>query len=79
MPPNLMYVGTYTDTIHTLRLDPETGQLFEVATTLGVSNPSYLLLHPTGDWLYSVNELLEYEGRISAAPSAPIEWAQREV
>ncbi len=70
MPPNLLFIGTYTDSIHTLRLDAEAGTISEVAVTHGVANPSYLCLHPTGDWLYAVNELTEYEGGFGGAVSA---------
>jgi 6-phosphogluconolactonase len=69
-PPNLLFIGTYTDTIHTLRLDAKAGKLSEAAVTPGVANPSYLLVHPTGDWLYAVNELSDYEGQFGGAVSA---------
>jgi 6-phosphogluconolactonase len=63
-----MFVGTYTDAIHTLRLDAEAGTMTEVAVTRGVANPSYLHLH--GDCLFAVNELQEYEGGFGGAVSA---------
>jgi 6-phosphogluconolactonase len=70
MPPNLLYVGTYTETIHTLRLDPDSGELTEIEATLGVANPSYLALPPTNDCLYAVNEMREYGGEFGGAVSA---------
>jgi 6-phosphogluconolactonase len=70
MSSNLIFVGTYTDSIHTLRFDLESGALEPVRATHGGANPSYLILHPRLHCLYAVNESLEYEGRFGGAVSA---------
>ena len=67
MASNLIYVGTYTANIHTLRLDLATGALAEVAVVGSAGRPSYLAFHPTRDVLYAVNELREYAGQFGGA------------
>lgn len=56
-----MYIGTYTDPagskgIYRVVLDPETGQLSEPVLAAETTAPSYLAIHPSGKFLYSVNE-----------------------
>ncbi len=55
-----VFVGTYTDGkskgIYRMVLDSASGKLSEPAVAAEVSNPSFLALHPTGKYLYSVNE-----------------------
>ncbi len=56
----LLFVGTYTtsrdDGIHVFRLDGRSGALRFVSMTPGVSNPSFLAIHPRRPFLYAVNE-----------------------
>ncbi|MBI4306524.1 MAG: lactonase family protein [Chloroflexi bacterium] len=64
----LVYIGTYTRTgksqgIYVHRVDESTGRLSEVGFTTGISDPSYLALHPNGRFLYSVSEVQEQDGR----------------
>lgn len=61
-----LFIGTYTRTtldgnhrpeaIFTFDLDPQTGKLAPVSIASGVHNPSYLAIHPTQKYLYSVSE-----------------------
>jgi 6-phosphogluconolactonase len=70
----LVYVGTYTsgggEGIYLYRLDLADGSLRHVSTTAGVPEPSYLTLAPDGRFLYSVNEVEEFEGARGGAVSA---------
>ena len=57
----LAYVGTYTrggsDGIYLFEMDLNSGAMKQIATTSGITNPSFLALHPSGRFLYSVAEL----------------------
>jgi len=71
-----VYVGSYTepangkgDGIAVYRFDPDTGGLTHLQTVSGVPNPSFLALHPSGRFLYAVNEL--NEGGVSAFACDP--------
>ncbi|HTX71963.1 MAG TPA: lactonase family protein [Rectinemataceae bacterium] len=81
----LVFVGTYTDRIlfgsgHVLqgkgegiyvyRFDEVRGTLRLVGTNPGITNPSYLAVHPSRRFLYAVNELKEYEGKATGTVSA---------
>lgn len=80
-----VYVGTYTEPIrfgtgkilvgkgegiYLYKMDMESGKLTISDKTVGVVNPSYLTLDPTKKFLYSVNELKEFEGLASGAVSS---------
>jgi 6-phosphogluconolactonase len=56
-----VYVGTYTSAeskgIYRLRLDLATGTLTPEGEPTEVVNPSFLALHPSGRFLYAVNEV----------------------
>lgn len=74
-PPDYrVYVGTYTtkrsEGIYLYRLDMASGALTLIGKTSGVANPSFLALHPSGRYLYAVNELGEFAGQRSGAVSA---------
>lgn len=78
--PMYIFVGTYTRTlphvqgksegIYLLAMDPTSGALSEVSKTVGVENPSYLTIHPTGKVLYAANEVGDFGGKASGAVSA---------
>ncbi len=70
----VMYIGTYTRReshvegksggIQICRFNTKTGEITFVETMTGVTNPSFLALHPSGRFLYSVSEMSErMEGR----------------
>lgn len=69
-----VYVGTYThgdsEGIYVYRLDGATGALEYSSKVTGVENPSFLELHPSGRYLFAVNELNEFEGAQSGAVTA---------
>jgi 6-phosphogluconolactonase len=52
------------------RFDLETGDLTLAQTVPDVVNPTFLALHPSGRFLYAVNEVLEYAGSSSGSVSA---------
>ncbi len=65
----LVYVGTYTQGrskgkgIYRFRLDMASGALKPVGAPTEAVNPSFLALHPSGKFLYAVNETGAWEGR----------------
>ncbi len=73
-----LYVGTYTSEaekngsrgIYLLELDARTGALSEPQLAAKATNPSFLAIHPSRKYLYSVNELSEFEGRKGGAVTA---------
>ena len=56
----IVYVGTYTgkgsDGIYAWRFDAATGQLTQIGLVGATANPSFLAMHPSGKFLYAVNE-----------------------
>ncbi|MFJ9009706.1 lactonase family protein [Streptomyces canus] len=60
--PRPLYLGTYTSAegggngIGVARYDPDSGRITGTGTITGVTNPSYLALHPDGRTLYAVAE-----------------------
>ena len=58
---SLAFVGTYTsdgsDGVYSYRLDGETGDLEALGATAMGEEPSFLAIHPNGEYLYAVNEV----------------------
>jgi 6-phosphogluconolactonase len=57
----LVYVGTYTDKteskgIYAYEFDAATGKLSARGLAAETPNPSWLVIHPNGKWIYSANE-----------------------
>ena len=80
-----IYVGTYTHPIkfgtgqildskgqgiYLLELDIQTGMLELDKIYKNIVNPSYLVINQENSCLYAVNELKEFQGKISGAVSA---------
>ena len=65
MDGDLLYVGTYTEDIHLVRMDRASGELRRVGSVNAGPRPSFLAIHPTKRWLYAVNEL-DSNGAVSA-------------
>ncbi|WP_158855472.1 lactonase family protein [Halorhabdus sp. CUG00001] len=59
MPTAHTYVGTYTDgdSEGIYRIDTDGGQRGEARLGADATDPSYLTVHPSGDYLYAVNEV----------------------
>jgi 6-phosphogluconolactonase len=70
----LVYFGTYTGKkskgIYVSRFDAATGQLASPELAAESSSPSFLTVHPSHRFLYSVNELNAFDGKKAGAVSA---------
>jgi len=55
--PDLLYVGTYTESIYLVRMDRRSGELLLVGSVGAGPRPSFITIHPNGRVLYSVNEI----------------------
>ena len=62
---HLMYVGTYTREtsagIYAYRFDSESGTAEEIGLVAEMREPSFLALHPTGQFLYAVSETDDFD------------------
>lgn len=63
----LMFVGTYTRSggskgIYVYRMDGQSGSMTQVHVEEGISNPSFLAIHPNQKYLYAVAEVSESSG-----------------
>jgi 6-phosphogluconolactonase len=62
-----VYFGTYTgngsEGIYVADFDPATGRLGEPKLAGKATNPSFLVLHPNRRYLFSVNEVGNFEGK----------------
>jgi 6-phosphogluconolactonase len=71
-----MYVGTYTEDgseskgIYAYRFDSATGRVTSIGLASETTNPSFLAVHPSGLFVYAVNEISNYKGEKSGAVSA---------
>ena len=69
-----VYFGTYTDGtskgIYLSSLDTASGWLTEPELAAEAVNPSFLAVHPSGRFLYAVNEVEEHEGEGAGFASA---------
>jgi 6-phosphogluconolactonase len=71
----LAYVGTYTEKtqskgIYAYRYDAGAGKFTSVGLAVETINPSFLAVHPSGKYLYAVNEAPITDGRKYGAVSA---------
>ncbi len=70
----LVYFGTYTGAkskgIYVSRFDPATGRLSAPELAAATRNPSFLALHPNGDFLYAVGEVDNANGKPGGTVSA---------
>ena len=69
-----VYIGTYANGkgtgIALLEMDGATGKLTSHGLAAESINPSFLAIHPTGKYLYAVNEVGEFGGEKAGAVSA---------
>ncbi len=60
LPPTRVFAGSYAAPdqpgIYALRFAAATGDLAVGATLTGIINPSFIIPHPNGRWLYAVSE-----------------------
>jgi len=73
--PFLVYVGTYTNKtaskgIYAYLFDPVIGKLTAVGVAAESEDPSFLAVHPSGKYLYAVNEIDHFGGQKSGAVSS---------
>jgi len=70
----LVYLGTYTQGkskgIYVSRLDPVKGTLGVPVLAAESVNPSFLAVHPSGKYLFAVNEVASFEGAPAGAATA---------
>jgi len=72
----LFYVGTYTEEgsrskgIYAYRYDAKTAEIKSLGLAAETVNPSWVTLHPNGQFLYAVNEVGNYKGPNSGGVSA---------
>jgi 6-phosphogluconolactonase len=69
------YIGTYTRKqsskgIYAYRFDAAAGKLTPVGLAAESADPSFLAVHPSGKYLYAVNEVDNFDGIRSGAVSA---------
>ena len=71
----IAYVGTYTTKtnskgIYAFRFDPQTGELKNIGVAAETTDPSFLVVHPNGQFLYAVNEVGNFNGGNTGGVSA---------
>jgi 6-phosphogluconolactonase len=71
-----LYAGGYASAdqpgIHVFTFDTTSGALVAQGAVAGITNPSFLILHPNGRWLYAVSETVVAEDGVPGAV-----WALR--
>lgn len=67
----VLYVGGYAPAdqpgIHACTFDDATSQLTVHDSFAGIVNPSYVLVHPNGRWLYAVSETSQQKEGVPGA------------
>ncbi|MBI3836988.1 MAG: lactonase family protein [Planctomycetia bacterium] len=70
----LVYVGTYTGEksqgIYAYRLDLASGKCKPLGLVAEVKSPSFLAVHPNRRFLYSINEINDFDGKPTGGVSA---------
>jgi len=71
---HLMYVGTYTggksQGIYAFRFDSDSGKLASLGLVAEIKSPSFLAVHPSGKYLYSVSEIDNFDGKKTGGVAA---------
>lgn len=66
----ILYVGTYSirgsEGLYVFSFDRQSGTMQQVQSVSNTKSPSFLALHPSGRYLYSVNEGAEKSGGVSS-------------
>jgi 6-phosphogluconolactonase len=72
----LVYVGTYTAPqstskgIYAYRFDEKTGKMSPLGLMAETPNPTFLAVHPSGKYLYAINEVDTFNGKKAGSVSA---------
>lgn len=70
----LVYIGTYTgpksEGIYAFRFDTARGALEPLGLAAKTPNPSFLAVHPSGRFLYAVNEVGKFNGAATGSVTA---------
>ena len=71
----IAFVGTYTTKtdskgIYAYRFDATKGQLTAIGVAAETTDPSFLAVHPSGKYLYAVNEISNFNGGSEGAVSS---------
>jgi 6-phosphogluconolactonase len=72
----ILYVGTYTQPqsgakgIYAFKFDAKTGKLAELGLMAETPNPTFLAVHPSGKYLYAINEINSYQGKRAGSVTA---------
>jgi len=70
----LVYIGTYTGAkskgIHAFRFNQATGALTPIGLVAETPSPSWLVLHPSGQYLYTANEVDSFDADKSGSVTA---------
>jgi len=69
-----VYIGTYTGDmskgIYLSHFDSGTGKLGAPELAVETTNPSFLAIHPKGEWLYAAGEVSSFQGKAEGVISA---------
>ncbi|MBC8244220.1 MAG: lactonase family protein [Verrucomicrobia bacterium] len=70
----LVCFGSYStpdkESVHLFQLDLADGSLKKLSAVDGLKNPSFLKIHPSGRYLYTVNEVSTFDGKRSGGVTA---------
>jgi 6-phosphogluconolactonase len=70
----LAYFGTYTNErskgVYVSRLDLASGKVTAPELVAETPNPSYLAIHPSGNFMYAANEVRSFDGKDAGSVSA---------
>ena len=70
----LVCFGSYStpdkESVHLFQLNLQDGSLKKLTAVDGLTNPSFLKIHPTGKYLYTVNEVSTFDGKKSGGVTA---------
>ena len=70
----LVCFGSYStpdkESVHLFQLNLQDGSLKKLNAVDGLSNPSFLKIHPNGEYLYTVNEVSTFDGKKSGGVTA---------
>ena len=70
----LVCFGSYStpdqESVHLFQLNLKSGSLKKLSAVDGLKNPSFLKIHPSGRYLYAVNEVSTFDGKRSGGVTA---------